>query len=153
MPRVMAQALILACAARTATVCYCGLMRIRYDFDLYGAFARAVIFAQENTLPAAQNEMAPFDEDDLAGSGKDCFRVRIGIAFGVAVRAAIGDQPIHDSIDVGGDIGVGVLVNGYASRGMRDVHVARSLLNTGRSDGGLDFAGDVYELRAAVGAD
>src|SRR5882762_125929 len=133
MPRVMAEVPILACAARTLAVGYCGLKRIRDDFDLYGAFAWAVVFAQENALPAAQNEMAPFDEDDLTGSGKNCFRVRIGIAFGVAVRAAIGDQSTHDSSNVGGDIGVGVLVNGYASRGVRDVHVARSLLNTGCS--------------------
>jgi len=120
------------------------------DFYLDGALARAVEFAEENSLPGAESEFAVFDEDDLARAGEDGLHVRVSVAFGVAIWAVVWDQAIEDSFDVAGDVNVGVLVDGDSGGGVRNVDVADAAFHIGFADSLFDFAGDIDKLRAAV---
>src|SRR5689334_4947185 len=55
------------------------------DFDAEAAGARAVEFGEENSLPAAELELAAGDEDCGGSADERGLDVRIGVAFGVAV--------------------------------------------------------------------
>ena len=123
---------------------------VRHDFYEDGALARAVEFAEEDSLPGAESEFAVFDKDDLARSGEDGFHVRVRVAFGVAIGALVGDQPIENSFDVAGDVGIGVLVDDDSGGGMRNIDVADAAFHIGFAESLFDFAGDVYKLRAAI---
>ena len=79
--------------------------------------------------------------------------MRIGIAFGMAVWAAMWNEAIHESFDVCGYIGICVFIDGHCCSGVGDVKVASSLLNPRRIDEGLNFPSDIHELSAAVCAD
>src|SRR4029077_10061647 len=92
---------------------------VRHDFYKDGALARAVEFAEEDSLPGAESEFAVFYKDDLARSGEDGSHVRVRVAFGVAIGALMGDQPIENSFDIASDVGIGVLVDDDSGGGMR----------------------------------
>jgi len=53
------------------------------DFDAEAAGARAVEFAEENSLPAAEFEFFTFNENCGGGAYERSLDVRIGVAFGV----------------------------------------------------------------------
>ena len=120
------------------------------DFYLDGALARAVEFAEEDSLPGAESEFAVIDEYDLARSGEDGLHVGIGVALGVLVRAFVGNEAIEDSFDIAGDVGIGVLVDGDPGGGVRNVDVADAAFHIGFADSLFDFAGDIDKLRAAI---
>jgi hypothetical protein len=120
------------------------------DFYLHGALARAVEFAEEDSLPGAQREFAVFDECGLTRSGEDGLHVGIGVALGVLVRAFVGNQAIEDSFDVAGNVGIGVLVDDDSGGGVRNVDVADAVLHGGFADSLFDFARDINKLRAAI---
>jgi hypothetical protein len=130
-----------------------GLIGISHDFDVHRSFARAIVFAEENTLPAAQNKAAQLDENLLACSGENCLSVRVGVALGVAVRAAVWDEAIQDAFEIGSDVGVGVFVDGDARRSVGNVDVANTLLDSRFGYKALNFVGHVNELRTPIRAD
>ena len=76
--------------------------------------------------------------------------MRVGVAFGVAIRALVLDQTIEDSFDVAGDVGIGVLIDGNSGGGVRNVDVADAGFHSGFADSVFDFAGDVDKLRATI---
>ena len=123
---------------------------VRHDFYKDGALARAVEFTKKNSLPGAESEFAVFDEDGLARSGEDGFHVRFSVAFGVAIGALMGNQPIENSFHVAGDVGIGVLVDDDSGSSVRNIDVTDAAFHIGFAESLFDFAGDVYKLRAAI---
>ena len=104
-------------------------------------------------MPATKDEASLFDEDVLTGSGENRFCVRVRVAFSMAVRAALGDEAIQDAFEIRGDVGVGVLIDGYTCSGMRNIDVANPVLHAGFGNEGLDFVGYVDKLCPAVRMD
>src|SRR5271155_4225266 len=78
------------------------------NFYMEFAVARSVELAEENALPATQQQFSVGDEDGLGVAYQNGFDVRVGIAFAVFIRAAIGDQAIKSSLDVAGHVGIRV---------------------------------------------
>jgi len=120
---------------------------------MHGAFARAVIFAEKDALPATKHKATLLDKNVLVRASENGLGVRVGIAFGVTIRAAVGDEAIHNALEIGRDVGIGVFIDCHAGSGVRDIDVANPLLDAGFGNQGLDFGGYVNELRTAVGAD
>ena len=137
------------------------------DFDAQAASARAVEFAEENSLPAAEFELASADEDCRGGDYERGLDVGIGVAFGVAVAADFflcpsarkvsmrwgprGNQARERGLDIGGDGGIVIFVDEHAGRGVRDVDVTYAALYAGVLHHFGDAGGDVEQLRAALG--
>ena len=79
--------------------------------------------------------------------------MRIGIAFGVAVRTLARNQSIEERCYIRGYIGIGVLVDCDASGGVRDINVADAAVNARLPNDRLNFAADVHQLGAAGSLD
>src|SRR5690348_10292830 len=62
------------------------------DFDPEASGARAVEFAEENALPAAEFEFASADENGGAGADERGLYVGIGVPFAVLIIAVFRDQ-------------------------------------------------------------
>ena len=117
------------------------------------AGARAVEFAEEDALPAAQGQVAVDDEDGLGVAYQDGLDVRVGIAFAVFVWAAVWDQTIKGGFYVAGHVWIGVFVDGDGGGGVRDVEMAHAGFDLRFGYEGLDFISHVYKLGAASGFD
>jgi hypothetical protein len=123
---------------------------LRNDADVQLPLARAVELAKEDALPAAKRELACLHKNELAGTDKSRFHVRVGVAFGVAIRTSCGDQPVERSFYVRSDIGISVLVDGNGGSGVRDKEVADSRGDTRARHNLLDCGCDVDELGAEL---
>src|SRR5579883_1392963 len=86
--------------------------------------ARAVKFAKENALPPAQRELASLHKDHLARSSKRCLHVRVSVPFRVPVWTLSRHKPVENAFQIRRDIRVRMLIDGYARRCMRNVHIA-----------------------------
>src|SRR5207302_10400573 len=122
------------------------------DFDAEAAGARAVEFAEENSLPAAELELACADENRGAAADERRLDVRIGVAFDVAVAGVLGDKAREGDLDIGGDGRVITFVDEHGGGGVRDIDVTDAALYAGVLHH-FGYAGsDVEQLRAALGA-
>ena len=134
-------------SGRAAEVCVARSGSVGEDFDAQAAGARAVEFAEENALPAAEFELASADENRGGAAHERRLDVRIGVAFGVAIAADFflcpsarkvrmrwgsrGNQARERGFDVGGDVCIVIFVDEHARRGVRDVEVTYAALYPG----------------------
>ena len=155
-------------SGRAAEVCVARSGSVGEDFDPEAAGARAVEFAEENSLPTAELELASADEDCGGGAYERGIDVGIGVAFGVAVAADFflcpsarkvsmrwgprGNEARERGLDIGGDGGIVIFVDEHAGRGVRDVDIADAGLHAGVLNQFGDAGGDVEQLGAAFGA-
>lgn len=122
------------------------------NLDQQLAVARSIEFAEENSLPGAQDKASIFNEYHLACPCEHRFRVRIGVSLPMPIRTLVRDQSIQHASHVMGHIRVSVLVDGDTRGGMRHIDVADAGCHAGFLDGAPHLVRDVNELRAAVGS-
>ena len=79
--------------------------------------------------------------------------VRVGISFCVLEERAIGDEAIEGSFHVPRNVGIVAFIYDYACGSVRHVQVANAGIDCGVADEAFYFGGDVFEFRAARGAD
>src|SRR4051812_12638963 len=100
------------------------------DFDVIGAGAGAVVLAEVDSLPSAEDELAVVNDHGDGGAGEDGFDVGVGIAFGVVVIGfALWDQFGEFLQDVVFDVWVGVFVDADGGGGVGDVDDAEAVLD------------------------
>jgi hypothetical protein len=117
------------------------------------AGAGAVEFGEEDYLPAAESEAALLDKYRFGRADEGRLDVRVGIAFRVLEKGAIGDEAIEGTLHVASDIGIISFVDDDTGRGVRDVEMAKAGLDAGTANEAFDFGCDVLEFRATGGAD
>ena len=103
-------------------------------------------------MPGAEGRAAVFDGDGDGGADKGGLDVGVGIALGVAVAGVGRGEALEAGEDVGGDVGVGALVDGDRAGGVGAVDGAEAFLNAGLSHGLGHLRRDVDQLAPAGAA-
>ena len=121
---------------------------VRDDFDAQAAGARTVEFAEEDSLPGAEFELASANKNGGGTADERRLDVRVGVAFGVAVAGILRNHARKRGLNIGGDVRIGVLIDEHAGGGVRNVHVADARLHAGILHHFGDARGDVEQLGA-----
>src|ERR1700732_4584956 len=110
------------------------------------SFPRTVKLTKEDPLPGPQHQLPLLHKNQLTSPYHRSLGMRIGIPLRMPVRSAVRHQPVKHAFQVGGDIGIGVLVDHDPSSGVRNVHVANTLGYTSSSYNPLDRKRQVQQL-------
>jgi hypothetical protein len=130
-----------------------GFGRVEGDeFDKVLSLPWAVEFAELDSLPGAEHELAAFDQDRDAVADEGGFHVAVAVAFAVLIVGfAVGDEGGEFFEHVVLDVGVGVFVDGDGGGGVGDADDRHAVLNLMLRDEPLNMVGDFEHLIAGLG--
>ncbi len=124
-------------------------LRVGHNRHYYLSLAPAIELAEENSLPAAEQELAVAEGDGDAWADEGGFDVRVGVFFAVAeAHAVLGDERAQVLEHVARHVGVGVLVDGETGGGVLREEDADACACAGLGEPRLHVGGELDQLFA-----
>jgi hypothetical protein len=117
-----------------------------HDSNAYRTLTRTIELAQKNALPGTENQCAIFNQNRLACARENGFHMGVSVSFRMAIWPMVGNQAIENAFDIARHVGIGVLVNCDARRGVGKVNVTDAPAYARIVHQVLHFASDIHEL-------